>query len=192
MTDLIKVKPATGIRAYEPPNFDNDKWLICANQACDRLILVKDDGKATAFDYKMEPFSLDVAPLLDLFSCLPDGIAFDGGIVNYVSAEDFQYHVVDCLKVSEFNGTETSPVLSERLERLKETADALLVFKDIVTGFKHLYFAPHLIADTGIFEAMKAGMSAAGWKGIILRKDVPYEPGESANNLKYYPEGETK
>lgn len=182
------IKPATGIRAYEPPNFITDKWLICANQACTRLIIEKNDGKVTAYDYKMEPFPFDVAPLLDLFSCLPDGIVFDGGIVDYVSAEDFQYHIIDCLKTTEFIGTETSPVLSERLERLKETADALMLFKDIVTGFKHLYFAPHLIADDGIFTAMKAGMSVAGWKGIVLRKDVPYEPGESANILKYYPE----
>lgn len=182
------MKPATGIRAYQPPIFEADKWLICANQACDRLIIIKDDGKATAYDHEMKPFRLDVAPILDLFSCMPDGLVFDGGVVDYKSPEEFQYHVIDCLKLSEFNGMETSPVLSERLERLKETADALLIFKDIVTGYKHLYFAPHLIADEGIFTAMKAGMSVAGWKGIILRKDVPYEPGETANILKYYPE----
>jgi hypothetical protein len=175
---MSKFQLAYGIPATEPPNFDDGtKWLICANQLATRCVIVKDNGKCEAFDQHGNAIT-KINALLDLFACLPDGLVFDGGIVNHKSEESFQFHVIDCLTIDEFNGKTESPVLSERLERLKETADALLLFKNVIGGFEHLYFAPHLIADLGVFTAMHAGMEIAGWKGIVLRKDVPYRSGK--------------
>jgi len=178
--------------ASVPPDFTGDtKWLVCADHGASRCLIIRDGDKTSALDENGDPI-LEINPILDLFACLPPDLVFDGGILNYKDEEDFQYLVSDCLTLDEFYGRKESPVLSERLERMKETADAMLLFKDRLSGYEHLFFVPHLIADEGVFAVMRAGMTVAGWKGIILRKNVPYESGRTGNTLIYTNEkGET-
>jgi len=205
MTEVTKAEknfhPTYSEHLKKMPDLANENWLVCANQACLRCIVIIDEGSVKAFNSEGDEVTI-IESLLDLLRVLPDGIVLDGGISiqnpdgSFLKDDDacnailwgknqiehFTYNVVDCLSVDEFYGRAESPILSERLERIAEVAEVLLLAGK--TGHNHLYYAPQLKADEAVVQMLRDGMESAGWRGIILRKDVPYVRGNTPNILK--------
>lgn len=179
------------------PDLEAESWLVCANEACVRCVIIADEGTVKAFDVNGNEITV-IESLLDLLRALPDGVVLDGGLVlqdsglsdlDWESAfddnaqiENFTFNVHDCLATDEFYGRAESPMLSKRLERLAEVAEVLL--KSGRNGLGHLHYTPHLKAETKTVDMLRAGMESAGWRGIILRKDVPYTRGITPDILK--------
>jgi DNA ligase-1 len=129
---------------------------------------------------------------LGITDCVLDG---EICLMNEEGADDFQgilkeiqrkdhtienpkYLIFDILEGCEFDGSEKSPLFSERIE-------GRVTWLNGVESSKIISILPqHRILSEEDLTHMKDQVSSLKWEGLMLRRDMPYEPGRSKSLLK--------
>ncbi len=83
--------------------------------------------------------------------------------------ENPEYHVFDCLEISEFENETSKTILSERLQRLSRIVG--------ITVVEQLDYKTH-------FEELLVSFRKNNWEGLIVRKNVGYKGKRSSDILK--------
>lgn len=105
------------------------------------------------------------------------------GILKEIQRKDHtiknpKYLVFDILEGSEFDGSKKSPLFSERIESRVTWLNGVEDSKIISI------LQQHRILSEEDLTHMKDQVSNLKWEGLMLRRDVSYEPGRSKSLLK--------
>lgn len=180
-------------------DFENELWFRSRKLDGCRCIAIKKNDKIDFFSRNGKPFyTLDNLKPSLLSVCSEDGV-FDGEICivdengneNYSSImkeirrkehtiKNPKYIIFDFLTIEEFQTGKSETYFKERIYSRLNKINENIFFNPEITNIEVLRQIPTTskkILDKKLEEAIEAG-----WEGLILRKDAPYE-GKRSNNL---------
>lgn len=179
-------------------NFEKDMWYMSRKLDGCRLNIVKEGDTVQALSRTGKPFtSLDV--LVKAFEKIPGDFVLDGEVItksgldhddfksivsqvkrkNY-TIEDPVMMIFDIYSLDVAYGRATSAKFSDRY---KELQDFFTANKSVLDGIAVLVEQKKVESeDMLMIEFAKA--EKAGWEGLMIRKDVPWEGRRTDNLLK--------
>jgi DNA ligase-1 len=187
---------------YSPSRVDltNESWYGSRKLDGVRCICRKEGNSVTFYSRNGKEFET-LGALTEEILKIPGAFILDGEIciVDENDKEDFQgimkeirrkdhtiknpkFLVFDYLSLGQFDtqgDCNVNPTLSIRLSRLKDTLVTHQVNSKFVTQVEQI-----LVKSEIQFTEMVKDAETAGFEGIMLRKDIPYEGKRSHNLLK--------
>jgi DNA ligase 1 len=195
----FEISLANHIDDYDPKrtkiNFEKDIWLSSRKMnGCRCVVKIDNDGAIEILSKTGHEFwTLDILKenigalnlrsiVLDGEVCLIDHLGMEHfqEIMKYIRKKNFtipnpRYKIFDLIPYDDFEEGQSSLTLMERQDNLKEFVQENSVLS-ILEQF-HIHCWNEL-------DTRKSDAVAAGWEGLIIRKNTPYEAKRSNDMLK--------